>query len=118
MKNYRIDNTEGFTEKELDCLNAEYDERIDDNMDDDYKQHISERILNECETIFRKRVSNLIEAIKKETGFETVTELSNDEYDNYNEYKNNDTQTYYVVDDEQIHVMQFDNAAGHFFTLI
>lgn len=46
MKNFITENTQGFTESELDEMNEKYESMISDDMDEDQKQTISEKIFN------------------------------------------------------------------------
>ena len=45
MEHFRIDNTEGFTQEQLDELNRIANEQITDDMEPDEVQAIEERIL-------------------------------------------------------------------------
>jgi hypothetical protein len=51
MENYRMDNTQGYTQNQLDELNRRYESQIDSEMDDDEKQNVSEKILREFDTM-------------------------------------------------------------------
>lgn len=44
---FRMDNTEGFTEKELDTLNLMANMLLDDEDDDEKVQAVTEKILRE-----------------------------------------------------------------------
>jgi hypothetical protein len=50
MENYRMDNTDGYTQSELDELNRRYENAITAEMDDDEKQNVSEKIQKEFDT--------------------------------------------------------------------
>ena len=44
---FRMDNTEGFPQEQLDVMNEQYDAQVSDEMSEDEKQAVSEKILNQ-----------------------------------------------------------------------
>ena len=47
MKEFRMDNTEGFSQEQLDVMNEAYCAQVSSDMSEDEKQSVSEKILNE-----------------------------------------------------------------------
>ena len=73
MKQFRMDNTEGFSQSELDTLNAEFDREADGITDLDHLKHIADSISNHAEDILKaehyddmKAIDDDIEAAEKQ----------------------------------------------------